>query len=108
MQSSAESTAAADCGERGADEYVVKARRKAGDRNRKSKGAHKHHARLQGRNDACAAFEILEQLFGVRFAGLRIFFDAGFVSRFRGGFAHGEKRAKHEKEQKQQQGEGEG
>ena len=39
---------------------------------------------------------------------LRIFFDAGFVSRFRGGFAHGEKRAKHEKEQKQQQGEGEG
>lgn len=40
--------------------------------------------------------------------GLRIFFDAGFVSRFRSGFAHGEKRAEHEKEQKQQQGEGEG
>lgn len=32
------------CGERGADEYVVKARRKAGDRNRESKEAHKHHA----------------------------------------------------------------
>lgn len=55
-----------------------------------------------------AAFKILEQLFGARFAGLRIFFDAGFVSRFRSGFAHGEKRAEHEKEQKQQQGEGEG
>ena len=82
--------------------------RKAGDRNSESKEAHEHHARLQGRNDACAAFEILEQLFGARFAGLRIFFDAGFVSRFRSGFAHGEKRAKHEKEQKQQQGEGEG
>ena len=47
-------------------------------------------------------------LFGARFAGLRIFFDAGFVSRFRSGFAHGEKRAEHKKEQKQQQGEGEG
>ena len=41
---------------------------------------HKHHARLQGRNDACAAFKILEQLFGARFAGLRIFFDAEFFA----------------------------
>ena len=39
------------------------------------------------------------------------FFSGGHVfsaSRFRSGFAHGEKRAKHEKEQKQQQSEGEG
>ena len=60
------------------------------------------------RTAMCKAVPKARQLFGARFAGLRIFFDAGFVSRFRGGFAHGEKRAKHEKEQKQQQGEGEG